>query len=208
MLTKRLSKRPTCRMLAGIEQRNRHVDGVHAAPLARVSGHVFAHRHHAIGLPQGFGLGLAREGAVRTERQRDGGAHQVDHARARRAQRGVQHQVRRIVGGGQDDLRIEAAHLAGEVGAQKRIARQDADFDAVQLEVGCWRRPTRDGNVRARPVRASSAACACLAEMFHARDHPHLVSARRQRLHQQAVRFVAAADRTGSRANCGPAECA
>ena len=47
------------RMAAGIEQRDRHMDGFHAAPSARVPGHVFAHGHHAIGLPQRFGLELA-----------------------------------------------------------------------------------------------------------------------------------------------------
>ena len=52
MLTKRFSKRPSRGWHAGIEQRNRHVDGVERAPAPRVLRHVFAYRHHAVGLPQ------------------------------------------------------------------------------------------------------------------------------------------------------------
>jgi len=111
------------RPLAGLEKRDGHVNGGDAGEAAEVIGHILADAHHAVGRAETLGLGLAGEGAIGTEGHGECGARQVDDARARDAQGGIEQKLRGIVRGGEDYFRPEGFHALREAGAEAGVGR-------------------------------------------------------------------------------------
>ena len=121
------------RPVLGLHQGDGHVHGVDAGVPADVIRHVLADADHGVAGADARGLGFAGEGAIGTEGHGERGARQVDDARLGVAQRHFEQQLRRIVGGGQDDVGREGLDLRGEVGAQVGVG-DHVDLDAGALE--------------------------------------------------------------------------
>jgi hypothetical protein len=181
------------RKFAGLMVRPKEGDGqvhrVQAAPPAGVLGDVLTDGHNAIRLPQDGGFQSAGKGSIRPERQGHRGAHQVDHAGAGAVQGRFQHQMRRVVRGGQDRVRIEGRNGGREPCAYVRLEREDTHLDAVQMEtdtggVGAG------GNGAAGQV-GEQAALSLRAEAVYARGNQDVVAPGGQAFHEQTVGFVA-----------------
>ena len=92
--------------------------GVDSGVLANVIRHVLAHTDHGVAGAYAGGLGFAGEGAVGSEGDGERGARQVDDSGFGVAERYFEEELRRVVGGGQDDVGREGLGLCGEVGAE------------------------------------------------------------------------------------------
>src|SRR5262249_38655605 len=151
------------------------MDGVYAAPAPHVASHVLADAYHAIHTPQCFGPLRVHARAFRTKRNGDGRADQMRDARARRPHGDVEEQLGRVVGRGDDHVRIEFRNLSGEELSQMRIESERANVDAVQAETDLRRRDMRLDTPRFEA--AEELLVRLLAKAFDARHHTDIVPA-------------------------------
>ncbi len=134
------------------------------AMAANVIGGVLADADDGIGLADARGLRFVGKGAIGSEGKRQRGADQIDDARAG-GEGGFEKQLRRVVGGAEDDVGVEGGGFCDE-GATQLGVGGCANVDALDFEIGCA-----------------------------AGDDAAFVAARGESFHQQPVGFFAAAMR-------------
>ena len=167
---------------AGIEERNGNVNGIDAAPLSHVVRDILADSHDAVDAPQHFRLGGARKGAIGAEGESQRGTRQVDDPGLTRPERGFELELRRVIGGGQDDRRREFHDLAREVGADVGMIGSDVDFHFAVAE--CHYARARGKNGRGPGSQIGEEARVLIgAEARQARNHAADVTLARKSLH-------------------------
>ena len=136
---------------------------------------------------------LTTKCAIGPEWHRKRSARQIDHARTSGPQRHIQQQLCRVIGRCQNHVRAECLHLRGETHPQIGVG-DHVHIHSAALEP----HNAVSGGAHHHPACGQIFQVLRLlgcAEGADSRHHAALVPARRQSLHEQAVRFIAPAVR-------------